>query len=201
VSKTWFFKNDDFEFMTQIALGAAAYRAAEAGEVLATAAQVKDGDYASWVRVWEATAERVRDMAQSSEAAGHRVSAREAYLRASTYFFNAAFFVLGTGGGERLPQLWRTHRDCVERAGDYRLDPDVVRRIQCPVLITDPDDERFWPEQPRRLAELLGDRATLIRFTAEEGADGHCEPRVPTLRAQRIFDWLDERLGVGARRP
>jgi hypothetical protein len=43
---------------------------------------------------------------------------------------------------------------------------------------------------------MVGERATLIPFTAEEGADGHCEPRAPVLRAQRIFDWLDEQLGV-----
>jgi hypothetical protein len=396
---TRFFKQDDFEFMTEIALGAAAYRAAEAGEVLATASRIKDGDYASWVREWEATAERVAAAAAASAAAGHAVSAREAYLRAATYFFNAAFFVVGTDAGERLPQLWRTHRDCFERAaalfdppfervaipyegaslegwffapdgsgarrplailnngsdgtvtdmwvqgaaagiergyncltfdgpgqgqalfeqglhfrpdweavvnpvvdyaltrddvdpdriallgvsqagywvpravafehriaaavadpgvvdvseamtrelpgsmrklleqgkqdkfdreinmverfskslrytmkfrslpygtespyelfkraGDYRLDAQTAERIRCPLLITDPEDEQFWPGQSERLADMLGGLATRMRFTAEEGADGHCEPRAPTLRAQRIFDWLDEQL-------
>jgi hypothetical protein len=47
---TRFFKDDDYEFTTEIALGAAAYRAAEAGEILATAARIKNGDYESWVR-------------------------------------------------------------------------------------------------------------------------------------------------------
>jgi hypothetical protein len=37
---------------------------------------------------------------------------------------------------------------------------------------------------------------TLVEFSAEEGADGHCEPRTPVLRAQRIFDWLDATLGA-----
>ena len=395
-----FFKDDDFEFMTQIALGAVAYRAAETGEVLATAARIKSGDYASWVREWEATAERVRGVAATSEAAGRRVSAREAFLRASTYYFNAAFFVVGTGDGARLPELWRTHRDCFERAaalfdppfervaipyegttlegwwfaaagggrrplailnngsdgtvtdmwvqgaaagtergyhclafdgpgqgqalfepglhfrpdweavvtpvvdyarsrpdvdperiallgvsqagywvpravafehriaaavadpgvvdvseamtsqlpgsmkkqldegkqdsfdsrihlverfskslrytmkfrslpygtespyemfkraGQYRLDLEAAKQIRCPLLITDPEHEQFWPGHSKRLAELVGPSATLIPFTAEEGGDGHCEPRAPALRAQRIFDWLDEQLGV-----
>ena len=78
-----FFRHADFEFMTEIVLGASAYRAAEAGEVLATAGRIKDGDYGSWVGEWEATADRVRAAATTSEDAGHRVSAREAYLRAS----------------------------------------------------------------------------------------------------------------------
>jgi hypothetical protein len=121
-----FFKDDDFEFMTEIALGAVAYRAAEAGEVFATVARIKSGDHASWVGEWEATAERVRKAADASRDAGHRVSAREAYLRASLYYFNAAFFVLGTDKGERLPELWRTHRDCFESAAAL-FDPPFER--------------------------------------------------------------------------
>jgi hypothetical protein len=395
-----FFKDDDFEFMTEIALGAVAYGAAEAGEVLATAARIKSGDYQSWVGEWEASAERVRGLAEVSRDGGHAVSARETYLRASTYYFNAAFFVSGTGDGGRLPQLWRAHRDCFECAAalfdppfervaipyegatlegwffpapggadrrplailnngsdgtvtdmwvqgaaaatargyhaltfdgpgqgqalfeqglhfrpdweavvkpvvdyacsredvdaqritllgvsqggywvpravafesriaaavadpgvvdvseamtsqlpasmrklldedkqkkfdsevhmverfskslrytmkfrslpygtsspfemfklalQYRLEPETAKRIRCPLLITDPENEQFWPGQSRRLAELVGDSATLMPFTAAEGADGHCEPRAPALRAQRIFDWLDEQLG------
>lgn len=123
---TSFFKHDDFEFMTEIALGAAAYRAAEAGEVLATAGRIKDGDYGSWVAEWESTAQRVAAAAEASADAGHTVSAREAYLRAATYYFNAAFFVVGTDAPERLPELWRTHRDCFERAAAL-FDPRFER--------------------------------------------------------------------------
>lgn len=47
-----FFKQDDFEFLTEIALGATAYRAAEAGGVLATVGRINNGDYSSWVREW-----------------------------------------------------------------------------------------------------------------------------------------------------
>jgi hypothetical protein len=129
-----FFRHADFEFMTEVVLGAAAYRASEAGEVLATAARIKDGDYGSWVREWEATADRVRAAATASEDAGHAVSAREAYLRASTYYFNAAFFVVGTGDGDRLPQLWRTHRDCFERAATL-FDPPF-QRVAIPYVDT-----------------------------------------------------------------
>jgi alpha-beta hydrolase superfamily lysophospholipase len=396
-----FFRQDDFEFLTEIALGATAYRAAEAGEVLATVGRVKNGDYSSWVREWEAMATRVQWLAHESEQAGRRVSARESYLRASTYYFNAAFFVLGTHQGRRLQELWRSHRDCFERAAalfdppfervaipyeqtmlegwffpaaigdadarrplailnngsdgtltdmwvqgaaagtargyhcltfdgpgqgsalfeqglsfrpdweqvvtpvvdyacsrvdvdperiallgvsqagywvpraiafepriaaavadpgvvdvseamtsqlpssmkkllkegnqakfdsqihlierfsnslrftmkfrsvpygtespfelfkrasEHRLDPEIAGRIRCPLAITDPENEPFWPGQSQRLAAMVGERATVIPFSAEEGADGHCEPRAPVLRAQRIFDWLDTHL-------
>ena len=61
--------------MAEVVVGAAAYRASEAGEVLATAARIKDGDYGSWVREWEPTADRVGAAATASEDAGHAVSA------------------------------------------------------------------------------------------------------------------------------
>jgi hypothetical protein len=34
----------------------------------------------------------------------------------------------------------------------------------------------------------------LVAFTADEGADRHCEPMARSLLEQRMFDWLDETL-------
>ena len=45
-----------------------------------------DGDAAAWHREWTATADRLAASARESEEAGHVVSAREAYLRAATYY-------------------------------------------------------------------------------------------------------------------
>jgi len=401
-----FFKSDDFEFSTELVLGSTYYRAAEVGEVLATVGRIKNGDFGSWCQEWRATAERVEDIARGAENAGRRASARDAYLRASHYWFQVAFYILGTkdGGPADLTALWRRHRDCFEAAarlaeppwervaipyeqtelegwlfpgtptggrgplvilnngsdgtvtdmwiqgaaagtergyhcltfdgpgqgqalfeqglhfrpdweavirpvvdyacargdvdaeriallgvsqggywvpralafepriaigvadpgvvdvsttmtdhlprsmrkmldaGDqvkfdrdihlverfskslrftmkfrsvpygtdspfemmraalaYRLDADTAGRISCPLLITSPDHEQFWPGQSEQLAKMVGANATVVAFTAAEGADSHCEPRAPGLRAQRIFDWLDEMLGPTAR--
>jgi hypothetical protein len=73
---------------------------------------------------------------------------------------------------------------------------DVVDQIKCPMLIADPEGEQFWPGQSRELYDLLPGPRTLVRFTAAEGADLHCEPKALGLRAQRFFDWLDATLGV-----
>jgi hypothetical protein len=70
----------------------------------------------------------------------------------------------------------------------------VVDRIRCPMLICDPEHEEFWPGQSQRLYDALSCPKSLVRFTAAEGADLHCEPKAPGLRAQRIFDWLDATL-------
>lgn len=68
----------------------------------------------------------------------------------------------------------------------------VVGDITCPVMVTSPDDEQFWPGQAAELMGLLkAPNCTLQTFTVEEGASGHCEPLGQVLRGQRVFDWLE----------
>lgn len=71
---------------------------------------------------------------------------------------------------------------------------DVAGSITTPLLVTDPEDEPFWPGQAERLAALTPGVSTLVRFTAAEGAAGHCQPLARSLTEERVFDWLDERL-------
>jgi hypothetical protein len=82
--------------------------------------------------------------------------------------------------------------DVYQRVQDFRLTPDVVSRISCPMLITDPEDEQFWPGDSQALYDALPGPKELVRFTRAEGANWHCEPVANLLRNQRIFDWLDE---------
>ncbi len=84
--------------------------------------------------------------------------------------------------------------DVYTRALEFRLTDDVIASIRTPLLVTDPDDEAFWPGQPRALYERLPGEKDIVRFAAEEGAGFHCEPVGNALRAQRIFDWLDARV-------
>jgi len=393
------FKNEQFDFETCLALGAVYHGLGDIGETLATVERIKDGDYESWFREFLESGRRVRRIADDAAAAGHRVSAREAYLRASSYLFAATSSLDGTSDPERLLPTWREHRDCFDRFGErrdppvehleipyegtklkgyffavdaagaprptvilnngsdgpvtamwahaegaiargynamtfdgpgqgetqweqglpfrhdweqvvtpvvdllsaradvdanrlaiigvsqagywvpravafekriaaavadpgvfdvstawmeklpksmarlveqgdrerfersfrfaehfmgkttrqtlafrmkpyrtesmfdairavraYRLD-DVVDRITTPMLITDPEDEQFWPGQSRRLYDAVpGPDKEIVRFTAEEGANWHCEPMGHALFDQRVFDWLDEKL-------
>jgi Prolyl oligopeptidase family len=71
---------------------------------------------------------------------------------------------------------------------------DVVGQITCPLLVTDPEGEQFWPGQSQQVYQALPGPKSLLPFTRAEGADLHCEPKTPGLRAQRIFDWLDATL-------
>lgn len=397
---TRIFKNEDFEFGLAIALGGAYSGQADVGECLAVAGRIKNGDADSWVKEWTDAADRAREIASKAEGAGHRLSARDAWLRAATYLSIATYQVAGAKEGDSFEQLWGEHRDCWDRAValfelpvehvaipyedttlegyffkvddsgakrplailnngsdapvsamwqqggaagiargyncltfdgpgqnaalvrqhlyfrpdweavvtpvvDYALsrpevdrdriallgvsqagywvpravafehriaaavaDPGVmdigttwrdklpksmlrllergekekfdrdiamserffrgmraqlefrmrpfgmtstydvykaleeykldglVEQIRCPMLICDPDNEQFWPGQARKLYEALPGPKQIVRFTAEEGSDWHCEPRSPGIRDQRVFDWLDEALGA-----
>jgi alpha-beta hydrolase superfamily lysophospholipase len=73
---------------------------------------------------------------------------------------------------------------------------DVASQIRCPLLITAPANEAFWPGQSQRLYELAAGPKKLVPFTESDGADLHCEPKGVGIRELRIFDWLDEVLSV-----
>lgn len=67
---------------------------------------------------------------------------------------------------------------------------DVIKLIECPMFIADPEDEQFWPGQSQEVFDALECPKTLVRFTREEGANWHCEPRARSLYDQRMYDWL-----------
>lgn len=63
---------------------------ADPGEIATTIAAVGDGDGDAWSQAWSDTGDRIAAIAEDCAAAGHRVSAREAYLRAATYWWTGA---------------------------------------------------------------------------------------------------------------
>jgi hypothetical protein len=85
--------------------------------------------------------------------------------------------------------------DVFSAARKYNL-AEVVGKITAPMLVTDPEGEQFWPGQSQVLFDALPGRKEIVRFTAYDGADSHCEPLARTLLEQRMFDWLDEVLAA-----
>ena len=86
------FDDESFSFEALRAAGYATYGGAELGEVLVTCRDIPEGDEQAWSAKWAATAARVEEIGRTSLAAGHRVSAREAFLRASNYYRTADFY-------------------------------------------------------------------------------------------------------------
>ena len=87
------FENESFSFETLRTAGYASYGGADLGEVLVTVRGIPDGDEALWHQRWKALAERLHAVGTSALQAGHRVSARDALLRASGYYRAADFYL------------------------------------------------------------------------------------------------------------
>ncbi|MFE9479064.1 alpha/beta hydrolase family protein [Streptomyces spororaveus] len=87
--------NVQFWYETLRSMSHIAYGGADFGEVVSTGERITEGDYDSWYVEWMATADRVSGEAQKALADGHRVSARDGFLRASNYYRSAEFFLHG----------------------------------------------------------------------------------------------------------
>lgn len=97
-----FSANPDFDFEIRTALGGAAAGVTEPGEVLAATERVRAHDHEGWYDAWSALAERTAETAEACAAKGHRVSAAEAYLRASAYYSVAVNALSGLDDLSRL---------------------------------------------------------------------------------------------------
>jgi hypothetical protein len=89
------------------------------------------------------------------------------------------------------PFGFSSYFDTYKAAMEYNLS-NVIGQIQCPMLITNPANEAYWPGQSRKLFDGLTSPKTLVSFSESGGADLHCEPKGTGLRDLRVFNWLDE---------
>lgn len=93
------FGQEDLDFEALYALGSAGVTA-ETGEVVAAVDQVNSAaagaSYQGFYDAFIAMANRLKSEADEALAAGHRVTARSRYLRSSSYYDQALFFVLAT---------------------------------------------------------------------------------------------------------
>ena len=91
------------------------YKGADVGECLSTSYRIKEGDFESWHQEWLKTATRVNKYADECLATGHKISAREAYLRAANYY-RAAEFLLIDPEDPRIQTTWRSSKQCFGNA-------------------------------------------------------------------------------------
>ena len=91
------------------------------------------------------------------------------------------------------PYGFTSYYDTFKAVLDYNI-TDVAQNIRCPMLITEPASESFWPGQSRQLYDLLTSPKKLVSFSESDGADLHCEPNGLGIRDLRVFNWLDETL-------
>ena len=96
------FEDNSFAFELVRNLGFIYYGGGDFGDMMATVSQITEGDFESWFTEWHKRAQELQTRADSHLDAGHLVSAREAYLRASTYFRMAEFYLHGDPSDPRI---------------------------------------------------------------------------------------------------
>jgi esterase/lipase len=89
-----------------------------------------------------------------------------------------------------------TTRELVDEISKYGGLIDVADQITCPTLVCEAESDHFFSGQPRMLYDALHCPKTLLTFTAAEGAEEHCHVGALTLFHQRMFDWLEDTLGL-----
>ena len=105
------------------------YGGADIGECLSTAYRIEQGNFESWYSEWLKTAQRVHNYANESLLSGHKVSAREGYLRASNYY-RAAEFLLIDPEDLRILETWGRSKECFNKAAE--LFSFTVESIEIP---------------------------------------------------------------------
>lgn len=115
-SSSLIFADPEFAFELRRTLGATYSGEADIGECLATASRIDEGDFESWYSEWKKTADAIRNAGDESLAAGHNVTAMEAYYRAATYYRTAEFFLHGNSTDPRIVETWEKSREAFRDA-------------------------------------------------------------------------------------
>ncbi|MFL6462047.1 MAG: alpha/beta hydrolase family protein, partial [Nitrososphaeraceae archaeon] len=155
-------------------------------ECLSTAYRIKEGDFESWHKEWLNTAQRVHKYAEESLAAGHKVSACQAYLRASNYY-RVSEFLLMDPEDPRIQTTCRNSKECFRKAAELFSPPIVVEPVEIPY------EQTTLPGYFYKIDDHYDD---------DDSKDSkHPKPRRPTLIAHGGFDSTLEELYTSAAAP
>jgi pimeloyl-ACP methyl ester carboxylesterase len=112
------FTLSDLDFETLFAFGGTAYGIAEFGELVTAVNQINaaGASYQTYYETFWALAQRTSTLADAELAAGHRISARSAYLRASNYYDMCLYFILGTTAAAQEASAYAACERCWQAA-------------------------------------------------------------------------------------
>ncbi|KAE8379708.1 Alpha/Beta hydrolase protein [Aspergillus bertholletiae] len=120
--------DSEFAFVLETFLSMSNGGGAATGEVLRAASQIKPGNFESFYREFKFLADQIAHQATSIDAKRFPVSAREAHLRASTYYRAADFFLHGNASDPRIQSLWVSVLDHYDAA--MQLLPDPPQKVE-----------------------------------------------------------------------
>jgi len=113
-----FFRNASYDGQFARTLAAALVDAADLGEAWATARRIGSLNGASWHDAWSRAAGIAHSAGDAALAAGRRVSARKAFLRASEYWRQSYYFIRSDLDDPRLQAAYRGHVEAFLAAKD-----------------------------------------------------------------------------------
>jgi len=124
------YRDELFDAQLLRTLSHSCYGGADVNECLAAARSIPEKDTARWFIVWMELADRIRTDAENSLVRGHRVSARDGFLRASNYYRNAYVFLIGEPKDDELRRAYDLHRQSFRKAA--ALMDFVVEEVKIP---------------------------------------------------------------------
>jgi hypothetical protein len=124
----------EFCYETLRMFGADEYGASSFGEVLAISRQIKAGDYDSWYDAWNAPGDRLAGEADGQLARGHKVSARDNYLRAANNYRSSEFFLHATPKDPRVVRAFSRQIETYKAAA--RLFDVPIEPVEIPYEAT-----------------------------------------------------------------
>jgi alpha-beta hydrolase superfamily lysophospholipase len=142
-------------------MGAAGSGGADVAECIEAARAVDGTNLDSWHDAWVTAAQRVRDLAQAEERAGHRETARLAYLRASSYYRTAGVMLFASPPDPRLVATNSRQTEMFRCAGRLMLRP--------PEVIAIPFEGSSLPGYFFRAGDDGAPRATIVLLGGYDG--------------------------------
>lgn len=125
----WLNSNPLFDMFGQRALLRTYYEGADFGECLTTINRIGTGTADDWYKEWMTTAARLENIGDACLAKNHVTSAREAYLRSTTYYQVAYFPFFGNSADTRLAQAFNKETSVFHKAAALFKKPIEVIEI------------------------------------------------------------------------
>lgn len=163
VHLSWF-KDAEMDFQLLRSLGADSSGGGAAGEILTSARGIKDGDPASWTEAFAALARRLELDGETRLERGHKVSAMESLMRASSYYRAAEYY--GDSLAPETAELGMKCRDTFLRG------MELSQWKTESVIIPFGEEDDFLPGYFITPSKGTARRKTLI---AQSGFDGTAE--------------------------
>jgi alpha-beta hydrolase superfamily lysophospholipase len=99
----------------------------------------------------------------------------------ANWFFNTAMWALDA----------KTPAQVMQKLKPYTLARNI-QKIHMPMLVVDSVQDGFYSDQAQKMYAQLNCPKTLLRFTAQESAQAHCQMGAIAYSNERILQWLNE---------